>query len=152
MTYTPISSDKIYSEKKGITFFQEMFSFFVGCVLYAIIFIKFFSNLISTNIVFLSFSISVTLFLLETFQDIIARTITGINTKNETFFRKHKGVGNMLKDYFLIAVLFRTGEVVYVDKNFDGFKKEIIFNLVTSFYVFVVIILLLFSTTFLPKH
>lgn len=132
--------DKDYLKKKWFCLIQEAVRLLVIFVPFLIILLHHQFDLFTKNIIFASFSMSVAFFLSFTLEDIFARKVSGITMKNEMFLKEYKSLKNMLVNYFLM-LFYPTGRAVYVEKNFDGFKKEVIYNTVTSFYIFVILLL-----------
>lgn len=145
MGYTYISKrDKAYTKIRRVRFIQQMVSCFVGFLFFLVILILL--SLLSTNpiinfIVFIfSISVSVWMFIWFTVDDILGRKVTGIIDLPYGFLKKHKNIWRMLLDYFFSIFLINVAEYYYVDKNLDGFKKQIAYNMVVSFYMFVVLV------------
>ena len=145
MGYIFISSkDKTYSKKTLICLIQKGAYFFIVAFPFMFIFLYYLFDLFTKNIIFASLCVLVVFFLSFTVENIFARKISGITMKDVGFFKEHKHLKSMLVDYFLM-LFSRSGRPVYVEKNFDGFKKEIVYNTVTSFYIFVIILLFFYN-------
>lgn len=156
MSYIFLSrGDKSYFKKQILYNLQSALCFFfcnfIGLYFYLN---RFFEtiNTIPGVLLFANFIIflcAITLIL----NDIFSRTITGITQKSSTYFKWYKtGKGNPFQ-ISLMGSLDRSSRVAYVEKNFDGFGKEILYNLqLCVVWVIIISVLYLIKVTWIVNR
>ena len=66
--------------------------------------------------------------------DLLARFVTGINTKRYPFFNNKTSLSGLFEKY-ITSLVYKSGRTVRVSHDFDGFIYELVDNLVTTIVI-----------------
>ncbi|OGC47631.1 hypothetical protein A2886_02485 [candidate division WWE3 bacterium RIFCSPHIGHO2_01_FULL_42_13] len=146
MAYTTLKDGyKKFWSKYFIVFLTQGFtSIFISTLVVYLLFVYLQNSSLNVEVIFILLRVPAFVFSFLTINDCIARVVTGINTTGDWWRRDYKNLGSFLKDGSLQIFFVGWGRLTWVrvEKNFDGFGKEIIRNLTIALYFYIFLILM----------